>query len=55
MSIPVSNAYLERLFSLMTCYWRKERNQCSEDLVNAKVQVKMNYGLLCKDFYLYVL
>jgi hypothetical protein len=42
MSDPVSNAYVERLFSLMTCYWRKERNQCSEDLVKAEIQVKMN-------------
>jgi uncharacterized membrane protein (DUF485 family) len=37
MSIPVSNVYVERLFSLMTCYWRKERNQCSEDLVKAEI------------------
>jgi hypothetical protein len=52
MSIPVRNAYLERLFSLMTCYWCKERNQCSEDLVKAKIQVQMNYGLLCKHLVL---
>jgi hypothetical protein len=51
MSVPVSNAHVERLFSPMTCYWRKERNQCSEDLVKAGIQVKMNYGLSCKDFY----
>jgi hypothetical protein len=37
MSNPVSNEHLERIFSLMTCYWRKERNQCSEDLVKAKI------------------
>jgi hypothetical protein len=54
MSVPVSNAYVERMFSLMTCYWRKERNQCSEDLVRTEIQVKMNYGLSCKDFYSYV-
>jgi hypothetical protein len=24
MSIPVNNAYVERDFSLMMCYWRKE-------------------------------
>jgi hypothetical protein len=39
----------------MMCYWRKERNQCSEDLVKAEIQVKMNYGLSCKDFYSLVL
>jgi hypothetical protein len=39
----------------MTCYWRKEQNQCSEDLVKAGIQVKMNCGLSCKDLYLFVL
>jgi hypothetical protein len=42
MSTPASNACVERLFSLMTCCWRKERNQCREDLVKAEIQVKMN-------------
>jgi hypothetical protein len=55
MSILVSNEDAERLFCLMTCYWRKERNQCSEDLFKAEIQVKMNYGLSCKDFHSYVL
>jgi hypothetical protein len=55
MSVPVINGMRRETFSLMTCYWRKERNQCSEDLVKAEIQVKMNYGLSCSDFYSYVL
>jgi hypothetical protein len=55
MSMPVSNAHVERLFSLMTCYWRKKRNQRSEDLVKAEIQVKFNYGLFCTDFHSFVL
>jgi hypothetical protein len=55
MSVPVSNAYDEILFSFMTCYRRKTPNQCSEGLVKAEIQGKMNYGLSCKNFYSYVL
>jgi hypothetical protein len=42
MSIPVSNAYVEMLFSLMTCYWLKEQNKCSENFVKAEILVKMS-------------
>jgi hypothetical protein len=55
MSVPLNNVHVERLFYLMTCYWCRERNHRSEDLVKAEMQVKMNCGLSCKDFYSYVL
>jgi hypothetical protein len=37
------------------CYWCKERNECSEDLLKAEIQVKTNYELSLKDLHWYVL
>jgi hypothetical protein len=53
MSAPANNAYVDRFFSLTLCYQHKEQNQCGEDLVKVETQVKMNYGLSCKDFYVF--
>jgi hypothetical protein len=55
LSIPVCNAYVKRLFSLMNCYWRDERNKCSVNLIKSEVQIKMNYQYCCKDFYFFVI
>jgi hypothetical protein len=55
LSIPVCNAYVGRLFSLMNCYWRDKRNKCSVNLIKSEVQIKMNYQYCCKDFYFFVL
>uniref|UniRef100_A0A8C4Y930 HAT C-terminal dimerisation domain-containing protein n=2 Tax=Gopherus TaxID=38771 RepID=A0A8C4Y930_9SAUR len=54
LSIPVSNAYCERVFSLMTQLWSKERNRLSESVVKAELQVQLNYSMSCTDFYEYV-
>jgi hypothetical protein len=53
--ILVCNAYVERLFSLMKCYWRDKRNKCSVKLFKSEVQIKMNYQYCCKDFYFFML
>lgn len=54
LSIPVSNAYCERVFSLMTQLWSKERNRMTEDLVKAELQVLLNYNMTCGEFYEYL-
>jgi hypothetical protein len=55
MSVPINNAFEERLISLMTCYWRKERNKYSEETVKTEILVKVNCGFSCKDFYSYTI
>lgn len=47
LSIPITNASAERVFSLMTARWTDQRNR--------SVQVKSNFGLSCKDFHAYAL
>uniref|UniRef100_UPI00398E59C5 uncharacterized protein n=1 Tax=Pristiophorus japonicus TaxID=55135 RepID=UPI00398E59C5 len=54
LSVPVSNGYCERVCSLMTRLWSKERNRLSEGLVKAELQVQLNFGMSCADFYQYV-
>ena len=41
-SIPVSNAFVERVFSLVSSQWSKERNRLSEKTVKLLLQVRVN-------------
>ena len=46
-SIPVSNAFVERVFSLVSAQWTKERNSLSEKTVKSILQVKVNLEVSC--------
>lgn len=49
-SIPVSNAFVERVFSLMGNLWPDERNRLSEEMVKSELCVKLNYNMNCQEF-----
>lgn len=55
MSVPIMNvySYVEDCCFLMTWYWHEESNQCSEELVNAEIQIKTNcvWSFLCNDLF----
>ena len=55
LSIPTSNAGPERVFSLMTAKWTKERNRASTVLIKSELQVACNMKIDCKAFYAAVL
>ena len=50
LSIPVSNAYAERVFSHMEDVWSDKRNRLSVGLVKAELQVRLNFKLSCMEF-----
>ena len=54
LSVPITNASVERVFSLMTGCWTDTRNRCSVNLIKSEIQVKSNFTFSCKDFYTYV-
>lgn len=54
LSIPISNANVERIFSLMKNLWIDERNRMRPELVKAELCVKVNYDQSCSDFLTYV-
>lgn len=49
-SIPHSNAASERIFSLMTTAWRKERNRLLLSNLEAELMVKQNFNMSCTEF-----
>ncbi|XP_041844096.1 uncharacterized protein LOC121641831 [Melanotaenia boesemani] len=55
ISIPITNAAVERMFSLMTAAWTVQRNHCSVELIKSEIQVKTNFEYSCKEFYSYAL
>ena len=50
-SIPVSNAFVERIFSLVSAQWTKERNSLSEKTVKSILQVKVNLEVSCGEVH----
>ncbi|KAK3508885.1 hypothetical protein QTP70_012514 [Hemibagrus guttatus] len=55
LSIPVTNAFVERVFSLMTAAWTETRNRATLDLIKSELLVKMNYSYTCQEFYRHVI
>ena len=50
-SIPVSNAFVERVFSLVSSQWSKERNRLSEKTVKSLLQVRVNLDFSCSEMH----
>ena len=50
LAIPVSNAFTERIFSIVNNLWTDERNKLSNDLVKAELCIKLNYSMNCTEF-----
>lgn len=54
MAIPVSNSFVEGIFSLMGNIWTDERNRMGVELVKAELCIKINYNMTCSDFLEYL-
>ena len=50
-SIPVSNAFVKRVFSLVSSQWSKERNRLSEKTVKSLLQVRVNLDFSCSEMH----
>lgn len=50
LSISVSNAYCERVFSLLNNLYSKERNRMAIDLIKAELIIRLNFGKTCLNF-----
>ena len=48
-SVPGSNAFVERIFSLMANKWSDSRNRCSTELIKNELLVTVNCDLSCKE------
>lgn len=55
LSIFPSNAFTERIFSMMKLKWRDDRNKCTISLIKNELLVYFNYNMTCTDFHKQVL
>jgi hypothetical protein len=55
LAIPISNAFVERLFSLMKKTWKDDRNRMCTSLIKAEICTKVNYNMKCTEFHDFVL
>uniref|UniRef100_A0A914KGK4 HAT C-terminal dimerisation domain-containing protein n=1 Tax=Meloidogyne incognita TaxID=6306 RepID=A0A914KGK4_MELIC len=51
LSVPASNAYVERVFSLISAQWTDVRNLLQVETVKSLAQVKCNFSFNCSDFH----
>ena len=49
--IPVSNAFIERIFSLANAQWTKERNRFDIDSVKPLLFVMVNFDFNCQEMH----
>lgn len=52
LSVPDSNAFVEKIFCLMTIKWSDSRNRCSTELKKKEIQISGNCDLSHNDFSL---
>lgn len=50
LSIPISNAYVEKVFSIMGNIWTDLRNRLNVEVVKAELLTKLNYNMSCEEF-----
>jgi hypothetical protein len=50
LSIPISNAYVKRIFSILGNTWTDRRNRMRVELVKSELCTKFNFDLTCADF-----
>ena len=51
LSVPGSNAFVERIFSHMANKWSDARNRCSTELIKSELQISVNMDMSCQDFF----
>ncbi len=53
-AIPISNAFVERLFSIMKKACKDDRNRMHTSIIKAEVCTKINNNMSCSEFYDFV-
>jgi hypothetical protein len=54
-SVPVSNSFIETVFSLAKVQWTDSRNLLLPATVKALLQVKVNYDFNCSEMHAYLI
>jgi hypothetical protein len=50
LSIRISNAYVDRIFSILDNTWTDRRNRMRVELVKSEPCTKFNFDMMCADF-----
>ena len=55
LSIPVSNSFVETVFSMIGAQWTKERNLLTVNTIKSLAQVLVNFDVDCSEMYQLIL
>jgi hypothetical protein len=50
LSVPISNACVEKIFSILDNTWTDRRNRMTVELVKSELCSKFNFDMTCADF-----
>lgn len=54
LSLPISNAFVERVFSKMNILWSDKRNKLSIDTIKAELMTDINFNMSCQEFAIFL-
>lgn len=55
LCVPGTNAYVERIFSLMNMYWTEEKSRLNVETLKAVLIEKTHFHHSCSEFYDYLM
>ena len=51
LSIPGSNTFVKRVFSILKNKWSDDNNKCLATLIKSEIQVLLNFDHSCQKFH----
>ncbi len=54
MAVPISNDFVERVFSTLRQVWSENRSRLSLETIKSEICIKHNFNMNCHEFKCYI-